>query len=43
MRRALLEYTLSALIGLLLAAALFTPLVLLGTGGFWSAPNYPDM
>jgi hypothetical protein len=30
-------------IGLLLAAILFTPSTLLGTGPFWSAPNYPDM
>jgi hypothetical protein len=28
---------------LALAAVLFSPAVLLGTGGFWSAPNYPDM
>jgi hypothetical protein len=39
----LFEYALSALIGLILAAVLFTPSVLLGTGSFWSAPNYPDM
>ncbi len=38
-----IEYGLSALIGLILAAVLFTPAVLLGTGPFWSAPNYPDM
>jgi len=38
-----LEYGLSALVGLILAAVLFTPAVLLGTGPFWSAPNYPDM
>ncbi|HEX4506193.1 MAG TPA: DUF6311 domain-containing protein [Alphaproteobacteria bacterium] len=38
-----LEYSLSALIGLILAAVLFTPPVLLGTGPFWDAPNYPDM
>ena len=36
-------YLFSALIGLILAGVLFTPSVLLGTGGFWSAPNYPDM
>ena len=41
--RPALEYTLSALIGVVLAAVLFTPSVLLGTGSFWSAPNYPDM
>jgi len=40
---AVLVYLLSALIGLILAAALFTPAVLLGTGPFWAAPNYPDM
>lgn len=38
-----LSYGLSALIGLVLAAVLFTPSVLLGSGSFWSAPNYPDM
>jgi len=38
-----LEYGLAALIGLILAAILFTPAVLLGTGPFWNAPNYPDM
>jgi hypothetical protein len=38
-----LSYGLSAIIGLILAAVLFTPSVLLGTGNFWSAPNYPDM
>jgi hypothetical protein len=37
------EYAISALIGLTLAAVLFTPAVLFGTGPFWSAPNYPDM
>jgi hypothetical protein len=37
------SYILSALIGLILAAFIFTPSVLLGTGPFWSAPNYPDM
>ena len=26
-----------------LASIIFTPAVLLGTGPFWSAPNYPDM
>ncbi len=36
-------YAASALIGLILAAVLFTPAMLLGTGPFWSAPNYPDM
>jgi hypothetical protein len=41
--RPALEYALAALIGLLLAVVLFTPSVLLGTGPFWSAPNYPDM
>jgi hypothetical protein len=38
-----LEYGLSALVGLILAAMIFTPAVLAGTGPFWSAPNYPDM
>jgi len=38
-----LEYALASFIGLILAAILFTPAVLLGTGPFWSAPNYPDM
>jgi hypothetical protein len=41
--RVRLQYALSALIGLALAAVLFTPSVLLGTGPFWDAPNYPDM
>ncbi len=36
-------YLLSGLIGLILAAIIFTPSVLLGTGPFWTAPNYPDM
>ncbi len=36
-------YLLSGLIGLILAAVIFTPSVLLGTGPFWTAPNYPDM
>ncbi len=36
-------YGLSAAIGLVLAAVIFTPSVLLGTGAFWTAPNYPDM
>jgi hypothetical protein len=38
-----LLYGLSALIGLVLAAVIFTPSVLLGIGPFWDAPNYPDM
>jgi hypothetical protein len=41
--KARLEYGVSALIGLMLAAIIFTPDVLLGTGSFWRAPNYPDM
>ena len=41
--RVRLQYALSALIGLVLAAVIFTPSVLLGTGPFWDAPNYPDM
>ena len=40
---AVLAYLLSVLIGLTLAAFVFTPAVLLGTGPFWDAPNYPDM
>ncbi len=36
-------YALSVAIGLILAAIVFTPPVLLGTGAFWTAPNYPDM
>jgi hypothetical protein len=40
---AVMPYLLSGLIGLLLAAIIFTPSVLLGTGPFWTAPNYPDM
>src|ERR1700761_4266093 len=41
--QAMLAYGLSCLIGLILAAILFTPATLLGTGPFWDAPNYPDM
>src|SRR5256885_1944283 len=33
-----LQYALSALIGFVLAAVIFTPSVLLGTGPFWDAP-----
>ena len=36
-------YALSAAIGLAVAAIIFSPPVLLGTGAFWTAPNYPDM
>jgi Family of unknown function (DUF6311) len=40
---AVMLYLLSGLIGLILAALIFTPSVLLGIGSFWTAPNYPDM
>lgn len=40
---AVMLYLLAGLIGLVLAAFIFTPSVLLGVGPFWSAPNYPDM
>lgn len=42
-RSAVVAYSLAGLIGLILAAVIFTPSVLLGTGPFWSAPDYPDM
>jgi hypothetical protein len=42
-RPALAAYAMSAAIGLIVAAIIFTPSVLLGTGHFWTAPNFPDM
>jgi hypothetical protein len=38
-----LAYALSAAIGLVVAAIIFGPATLLGTGPFWTAPDYPDM
>ncbi|MDB5396707.1 MAG: hypothetical protein JWM91_4213 [Rhodospirillales bacterium] len=40
---ALVAYVLAAAIGFVVAAIIFTPSVLLGTGHFWTAPDYPDM
>jgi hypothetical protein len=42
-RSAVLAYVLSAAIGLIVAAIIFGPATLLGTGPFWTAPDYPDM
>ena len=33
----------AALIGLLVAAVIFSVPTLLGTGPFWTAPDYPDL
>jgi hypothetical protein len=38
-----IAYAVSAAIGLIVAAIIFGPATLLGTGHFWSAPDYPDM
>jgi hypothetical protein len=42
-RSALIAYGVAAAIGLLVAAIIFGPATLLGTGHFWTAPDYPDM
>ena len=42
-RFAPLAYGMAALIGLLVAAVIFSVPTLLGTGPFWTAPDYPDM
>ena len=40
---AFFAYAVAAAIGLLVAIIIFGPSTLLGTGHFWTAPDYPDM
>jgi hypothetical protein len=42
-RSAPVAYGLAVAIGLLVATVIFGPATLLGTGHFWTAPDYPDM